>query len=157
MESGPLFVVPVKAWVKTNKKQLLPFWPQKKDDTWKIGSPNGMGLEYLPLPYNSSQIFTLLGINVSHQKSLLKMIFLFPRWDMLVPWRVPAHSTFGLKITCRSFFSQFRFVQGNIFDELSKSPLFGSQDNTDKTPCSFHGPMATNWKILAGYCYCFIV
>ena len=32
--------------------------------------------------------FTLLGINVSHQKSLLKMIFLFPRWDMLVPWRV---------------------------------------------------------------------
>jgi len=31
---------------------------------------------------------TLLGINLSHQKSLLKMLFLFPRWDMLVPWRV---------------------------------------------------------------------
>ena len=31
---------------------------------------------------------TLLGINISHQKSLLKMIFLFPRWHMLVPWRV---------------------------------------------------------------------
>ena len=31
---------------------------------------------------------TLLGTTISHQKSLLKMIFLLPRWDMLVPWRV---------------------------------------------------------------------
>ena len=31
---------------------------------------------------------TLLGINISHHKPLLKMIFLFPRWDMLVPRRV---------------------------------------------------------------------
>ena len=30
---------------------------------------------------------TLQGTNVSHQNSLLKMIFLFPRWDMLIPWR----------------------------------------------------------------------
>ena len=30
----------------------------------------------------------LLGTNISHQKSCLKMIFLFPRWEMLVPWRV---------------------------------------------------------------------
>ena len=30
---------------------------------------------------------TLLGTNISHQKSLLKMIFLFPKWDVLVPWR----------------------------------------------------------------------
>ena len=32
--------------------------------------------------------YTLQGTNISHQKSLLKMIFLFPRWDMLIPWRV---------------------------------------------------------------------
>ena len=25
---------------------------------------------------------------ISPTNSLLKMIFLFPRWDMLVPWRV---------------------------------------------------------------------
>ena len=31
---------------------------------------------------------TLLGTNISPTKALLKMIFLFPRWDMLVPWRV---------------------------------------------------------------------
>ena len=31
---------------------------------------------------------TLLGTNISPQNGILKMIFLFPRWDMLVPWRV---------------------------------------------------------------------
>ena len=31
---------------------------------------------------------TLLEIIISHTKTLLKMIFLFSRWDMLVPWRV---------------------------------------------------------------------
>ena len=33
--------------------------------------------------------FTLLGTNISPEKSILKMIFLFPKWDMLIPWRVP--------------------------------------------------------------------
>jgi len=40
---------------------------------------------------------TLPGINISHQKSPLKMSFLFPRWDMLIPWRVIlAASLFGV-------------------------------------------------------------
>ena len=33
-------------------------------------------------------ILTLLGTNISPEKSILKMIFLFPRWDMLISWRV---------------------------------------------------------------------
>jgi len=36
----------------------------------------------------SWQIVTLLETNISPPKALLKMMFLFPRWDMLVPWRV---------------------------------------------------------------------
>jgi len=28
------------------------------------------------------------GTNLSPQNGILEMIFLFPRWDMLVPWRV---------------------------------------------------------------------
>ena len=39
----------------------------------------------------SIQIFfnvTLLGTNISPKNGILKMIFLFPRWDMLIPWRV---------------------------------------------------------------------
>jgi len=31
---------------------------------------------------------TLLGTNILPEKSILKMIFLFPRWDMLISWRV---------------------------------------------------------------------
>ena len=31
---------------------------------------------------------TLQGANISPKNGILKMIFLFPRWDMLVPWRV---------------------------------------------------------------------
>ena len=32
--------------------------------------------------------YTLLGTKISPEKSILKMIFLFPRWDMLISWRV---------------------------------------------------------------------
>ena len=31
---------------------------------------------------------TLQGTNISPQNGILKMVFLFPRWDMLIPWRV---------------------------------------------------------------------
>ena len=32
--------------------------------------------------------FTLQGTNISPKNGILKMIFLFPRWDMLISWRV---------------------------------------------------------------------
>ena len=31
---------------------------------------------------------TPLGTNISLSKAVLKMSFVFPRWDMLIPWRV---------------------------------------------------------------------
>ena len=34
------------------------------------------------------ELYTLQGTNISPQNGILKMIFLFPRWDMLIPWRV---------------------------------------------------------------------
>ena len=34
------------------------------------------------------KMLTLQGTNISPQNGILKMIFLFPRWDMLIPWRV---------------------------------------------------------------------
>ena len=33
-------------------------------------------------------MITLQGTNISSENSILKMIFLFPRWDMLISWRV---------------------------------------------------------------------
>ena len=32
-------------------------------------------------------IYNLQGTNISPKNGILKMIFLFPRWDMLIPWR----------------------------------------------------------------------
>ena len=37
---------------------------------------------------HSQQIYTLQETNISPKNGILKMIFLFPRWDMLIPWRV---------------------------------------------------------------------
>ena len=41
---------------------------------------------------------TLLGSNISPTKALLKMIFLFPRWDMLVSWRVQGQQKWDTNI-----------------------------------------------------------
>ena len=41
----------------------------------------------------AGQIHTLLGTNISLSKAVLKMSFLFPRWDMLIPWRVMQHTS----------------------------------------------------------------
>ena len=51
---------------------------------------------------------TLQEINISPEKSILKMIFLFPRWDMLIPWRVYFHAILFNHflrgpLLCRSF------------------------------------------------------
>ena len=39
-------------------------------------------------PWSKNCSCTLQGTNISPKNGILKMIFLFPRWDMLVPWRV---------------------------------------------------------------------
>ena len=41
----------------------------------------------------ASKRLTLQGTNISPKNRILKMIFLFPRWDMLVPWRVTIQGT----------------------------------------------------------------
>ena len=39
---------------------------------------------------------TLQGTNISPKNGILKMMFLFPRWDMLIPWRVLAGSSHSI-------------------------------------------------------------
>jgi len=53
---------------------------------------------------------TLQGTNISPKNGILKMIFLFPRWDMLIPWRViitslnsPKHFDQHFALTCLEF------------------------------------------------------
>ena len=38
--------------------------------------------------YNQTPPGTLPETNISIEKAILKMFFLFQRWDMVVPWRV---------------------------------------------------------------------
>ena len=38
--------------------------------------------------YFFSGLYTLQETNISPKNGILKMIFLFPRWDMLIPWRL---------------------------------------------------------------------
>ena len=59
--------------------------------------------------------YTLQETNISPKNGILKMIFLFPRWDMLIPWRVtllPFFMVPFLMSTCRvadaRFLAKFR-------------------------------------------------
>ena len=71
---------------------------------------------------------TLQGTNISPKNGILKMIFLFPRWDMLIPWRVIVWGLQGLqwlsliivirsipptvlRITKKSMINSFRWCQ----------------------------------------------
>ena len=47
--------------------------------------------------------YTLQGINISPKNGILMMIFLFLRWDMLVPWRVYLLSSYSKQ----AFWSEF--------------------------------------------------
>ena len=42
---------------------------------------------------------TLQETNISPKNGILKMIFLFPRWDMLIPWRVVDFTAVSSKTT----------------------------------------------------------
>ena len=38
-----------------------------------------------PIKIKVQKMYTLQGTNISSEKSILKMILLFPKWDVLVP------------------------------------------------------------------------
>ena len=62
---------------------------------------------------------TLQGTNVSPKTCILKMIFLFPRWDMLIPWRVfVSPPKFSAKIDLFSAFGGMHCLR----QEVWKSP-----------------------------------
>ena len=79
---------------------------------------------------------TLLGTTISHQKSLLKMIFLLPRWDMLVPWRVLVLRPWI--DTPKRFFHQKQHQKGN--NKNSRIFRHLVEVDTPDTPDGHHGP-----------------
>ena len=53
--------------------------------------------------------FTLQGTNIFPKNAILKMIFLFPRWDMLIPWRVTHFVYFLSKSNMKLFWEALIF------------------------------------------------
>ena len=71
------------------------------------------------------------GTNMSHTKSLLKMIFLFSRWDMLVPWRVTQ--------TLRSYLQVIMYSMALVMShELWSIPNFSVYSNDVRCLDSVH-------------------
>ena len=81
---------------------------------------------------------TLLGTNISPEKSILKMIFLFPRWDMLIPGgylKITIITLFGwndplshLKALLKSDFSEDVGLPGHNFQLVQCSSVHFQSD-----------------------------
>ena len=68
----------------------------------------------------SIYIYTLQGTNISPNKALLKMIFLFRRWDMLIPWRLCIVELEKIsKKKSWNFWKKITNIQGNKDDIFS--------------------------------------
>ena len=64
-----------------------------------LGTIDTVGRNPAPLDvWGYFTIYTLQGTNISFEQAILKMIFLFPRWDMLVPWRVVYRALYILSV-----------------------------------------------------------
>ena len=97
--------------------------PHHRSSGWGGGCLHGMSrltveaFYGVPNVHDKWVISTLLGTNISPQKALLKMIFLFPRWDMLVAWMVGLQHNFVCFVCCMIFWGRVewgpasRFVQ----------------------------------------------
>ena len=72
----------------------------RRENRWKVTGAPKRKPDRLPVPSffrgklavklrgSKFQPYTLQETNISPKNGILKMIFLFPRWDMLIPWRV---------------------------------------------------------------------
>ena len=115
--------------------------------------------------------FTLQGTDVSPKKLHLKMIFLFPRWDMLIPWRVNfyfmAPKGWGQGISdgrrvshiLLGHLSAFhprgklgRFVaEGETFLRMRPRSIFVRQSRFDEAADLRRFQWGTRWWSIAGY------
>ena len=71
-------------------------------------------MEDLPVTFVGNDEGTLQGTNISPKNCILKMIFLFPRWDMLIPWRVSIHSIIHDFVLPMFFFGRTQKKSGKI-------------------------------------------
>ena len=91
---------------------------------------------------------TLLGTNISSPKPLLNMIFLLPRWDMLVPWRVLCEKI----MCCRYIYQLFSAIHNSNPFSLGTCTCVNCESFSSTTPtlanhhCCFVWLMKTSLK-----------
>ena len=70
------------------------------------------------------EVTTIQGTNISPKNVILKMIFLFPRWDMLIPCRVQCTAFFGLKNDAPQNSEQKIFTKNRFLSRFPSSTFF---------------------------------
>ena len=91
---------------------------------------------------------TLQGTNISPKNGILKMIFLFARWDMLIPWRV----YFVSSLICiqANIWQIFRcFFPGEQLRPGSAGARFGMGSNTEVPEMSQWSEKIRYWKYIS--------
>ena len=83
------------------------------------------------------------GTNISHQKSFLKLIFLFPRWDMSVPWRVMLPLIFPTFLILSNTLPFCWIFQPNFFPQ-QHVPRRKISRHKEARPCSWREP---HWNL----------
>ena len=99
------------------------------DVLWWKPTPNRGWLNFNPYIPPKTTMDTLQATNISPKNDILKMIFLFPRWDMLIPWRVPKNDHMLEKVVTPFFLRKYhRYIwdqsQRNFWDVKFSSPPF---------------------------------
>ena len=79
-------------------------------------------------------IYTLQETNISPKNRILKMIFLFPRWDMLVPWRVYIQRDRYIHIGTYHWPKLLLQVDGNFCPFICKATVFSSPNSSAEHP-----------------------
>ena len=71
-----------------NNTRQHPTNPTTQDNTQQTQQHKTTPNKHNKLRTTTITAITLQETNISPKNGILKMIFLFPRWDMLIPWRV---------------------------------------------------------------------
>ena len=102
------------------------YWTDLTGHATTSNSPNFKGTIEARNAMSISKQYTLQGTNISPKNGILKMIFLFPRWDMLISWRVLYLHAYIISNyrypTPRKFSKKFPEIRGPQLAEKNSKP-----------------------------------
>ena len=129
-------------------------WPPIAWMKTYVGVINYLKIPKIPLDIPKN-CFTLQGTNISTKNGILKMIFLFPRWDMLIPWRViflfdtPRVRSVANETTSTRTWNNLRPLRFTWYSDLRLPVVWGVRVGSN-FPCRnitwIHGRFKSQWS-----------